>query len=519
MIRKRKRHPGVGVALFPFLAVLVCTMGSLVVLLMMVVHQAQLHAQEQHQQKQQAQQAEREKQAEKAEYFQWRSEVLAPKRDEVIRKLADRRKQLSHLEDHIRRLQQRLRELRLQAKRGLASNPQETLDEQAAEQAIARRNAEIARLKQEIEELRKKAAEKEASFAIVPYPGPHGTQRRPVFLECVADKIVIQPEGIALTAIDFRAGLGPGNPLDAILRTVREYYANVEKVEPYPLLIIRPSGPTTHALARAAMRSWDDEFGYELVPDEMKLAYPPADQRLAMQMRRAVRAARQRQSALAAAMPRVRNRGPAGFIAKRRTGGGRVHAMPGRRTAGTGAGEGRGGDGQGSGNPLRPTATPGSGDQPPGGKPQAASQGGPAGKAGAAGAAGGGGAGGGGAAPPTPLTNAKGRDWALRKERGGQGYTRPLSIELATDQIAIVPRGGREFAPVVTALRGPMSRTDVERFVVGLQNHMQQWGIAAAGGYWIPILRVRVQPGAEAQYRRLELLLRGSGIQLQRSRP
>ena len=40
MIRRRFRKQAVTMALFPFLAVLVCTMGALIVLLVMVVQQA-----------------------------------------------------------------------------------------------------------------------------------------------------------------------------------------------------------------------------------------------------------------------------------------------------------------------------------------------------------------------------------------------------------------------------------------------------------------------------------------------
>ena len=50
-----------------------------------------------------------------------------------------------------------------------------------------------------------------------------------------------------------------------------------DAVAPYPLLIVSPDGIETYGLARAAMNSWDDQFGYELVPEGTELAFPAAD--------------------------------------------------------------------------------------------------------------------------------------------------------------------------------------------------------------------------------------------------
>ena len=50
-----------------------------------------------------------------------------------------------------------------------------------------------------------------------------------------------------------------------------------DSVAPYPLLIVAPDGIESYGLARAAMNSWDDQFGYELVPAGVELAFPKAD--------------------------------------------------------------------------------------------------------------------------------------------------------------------------------------------------------------------------------------------------
>ena len=55
------------------------------------------------------------------------------------------------------------------------------------------------------------------------YEGPNQTRRRPIYLECRDDAVMLQPEGIALSESDFEGPMGPGNPLATALRAAREY--------------------------------------------------------------------------------------------------------------------------------------------------------------------------------------------------------------------------------------------------------------------------------------------------------
>jgi hypothetical protein len=97
---------------------------------------------------------------------------------------------------------------------------------------------EVAQKKKELEDKQKqKSGEK--WYALIPYDGPHGTRRRPIYIECTDIGIVLQPEGVVLLPDDFRGPLGPGNPLDAALRTIRERIAQEggKAGEPYPLIV------------------------------------------------------------------------------------------------------------------------------------------------------------------------------------------------------------------------------------------------------------------------------------------
>ena len=233
--------------------------------------------------------------------------MVQQQRGELTQKLADGRLELSHLEEHIRRLEEKWR--RLQAEAADLNNVRQGQQQQesAIRAELAQLQAAITAQRQQLEQLREQYAQKRRSFAILPYQGPNGTHRRPIYIECSETGIVIQPEGIVFGPQDFNGPLGPGNPLDAALRAIREHWTRLEgdaaKGEPYPLLIVRPDGAVAYSMARAAMAGWDDEFGYELIDGETELAFPPSDPSLKKLLQGTIQTARQRQAILAAAMP------------------------------------------------------------------------------------------------------------------------------------------------------------------------------------------------------------------------
>ena len=120
----------------------------------------------------------------------------------------------------------------------------------------------------------------------------------------MADALIIQPLGIRLAKDEFVPPLDTGNMLDAALLAIREYWQQYDLTgnegSPYPLLVVRPSGAETYVLARRAMKSWDDEFGYELVEADKELEFGARDQQLAAKVNEAVEDARRRQRFLTA---------------------------------------------------------------------------------------------------------------------------------------------------------------------------------------------------------------------------
>lgn len=293
----RSRRDEVAPSLFPFLAVLLCTMGALVLILMLIVSNAQATA------KEIAASAEAEQISEEMVAL---SEEMQKVRANQQLELDRKQGELAHVEDHIQRLQNQMEELvskyeKLAEEKDRNNNEQADWEKKKRELELA-----ISQKEEEIKEKEEEAKNKKPAYSIIPYQGPNGTSRRPIYLECVADGLIIQPDGFKLSLRDLKPPHGPGNPLDSVLRAIRNHLESIDATggaTPYPLLIVRPDGIRTYAMARGAMASWDDQFGYELVANELTLKFPKFERPLDVELEKIVAQARERQIALIAAMP------------------------------------------------------------------------------------------------------------------------------------------------------------------------------------------------------------------------
>ena len=308
MSRKRRGESSAP-ALFPFLAVLLCTIGALVLILVLTV--ANSHAS-----------AKREVESEIIEVAETTNELeivaeeLDVQRDELKARVERRRRDLADIEDHISRLSQTLEQLISKIERIQTQSSQTEEERSGKTEQVAKLKKEIDQKKKELLEEIEKQKKRKPAFAVIPYVGANGTNRRPVYLECTKEGVIVQPEGLLISLSDLRPPFGPGNPLDAALRVLRLAYQQKDAtfgvtLPPYPLLIVRPDGIQTYALAREAMSGWDDQFGYELVEKEMELKFPASPAGLKEQLTSTVELAKRRQQALIAALPR-RVSGPEG---------------------------------------------------------------------------------------------------------------------------------------------------------------------------------------------------------------
>jgi hypothetical protein len=584
MNRRSSRKPATTLSVFPFLDALVCTMGALIVILVTVVQQARVGADSIAETKRMLPDLHKEELAElrlAKEDQEWRRSELERQRAELQQKAAQQRLELSHFEDHIRRLQEKWRQLQSQAQDLKRVGSQQAADVEETAKKLDELQIELSRRRELLAKIQQESAGKERAFAIIPYDGPNGTKRRPIYIECTDQGIVLQPEGIVLSPSDFEGSLGPGNPLDAALRTTREFLAkySTAREEPYPLLVVRPNGTVAYAVARAALKSWDDEFGYELIDADMKLAYPKPDSTLKAELERSIADARQRQSMLASMMPgRYKASGFSGLVAttsggfqpvggsppvSRGTGslgnngipaqGGSfsntfreamgnsndrgltmqaAQQSPGKTKTGTSTGGlTKSGPTPQVGNPASgiPNGNAASGQttfQPtshqPGTLQSAIAKPGEPGEPAKPGQpksnASGQAKGSSRKAPPgaQPLAQERGSDWGL-PNRGptSTGIQRSIQIQCLPDRLFLLQEAGDYRPPTVIPMPNETTQA-VDPMVSAIWKRIGEWGIAGDNCYWKPILRVQVAPDAEWRFAELSTLLDGSGLVIER---
>ncbi|MDO4557610.1 MAG: hypothetical protein Q4C47_01430 [Planctomycetia bacterium] len=142
--------------------------------------------------------------------------------------------------------------------------------------------------------------EQEPVWSIIPYAGPGGVRKRPIYLECRHDGIVLQPDGIRFTRRDFTDDLSdPDTPLLVAVRiaevSMRPSVSDgTSAPQPYLLLLVRPDGIASYYVARTALQGYPAELGYELLGENWKLTCPESDPGVTSRIQNAVAMARQR---------------------------------------------------------------------------------------------------------------------------------------------------------------------------------------------------------------------------------
>jgi hypothetical protein len=574
MRRTRAANNGSTVGLFPFLAVLLCTVGALIVLLVVISHQARAVATENARKQAALGKEEREAIEKRREMLRWRIEEMEGSRKQTAEELRRARLELSHHEDYIRRLKEEMERLASAAEQLKKTDQSTAFEREKAEGRLGRLREQMAAAAARLEKARDKASQAEPSYAIIPYEGVNKTRRRPIYIECRADAVVLQPEGITLRVSDFEGPLGPGNPLAAALRAAREYIAAHQPPheidEPYPLLLVRPDGIAAYYKVREAIESWGPDFGYELIGGDWTLDIPPPDAQLALAERAAVEQGRIYQRRLALAAPSRYGRSKpvygssptqGGFVRLDGGGGlggdgdGQNEGFGRHGHGGNGNEEGIGDQGFGGNHQFRPGAHAGTGTAESGerraesqsplshGGHAGGSQGAGAGDSQGAGAGGSQGTGtsqgtGGGAGSARPGANSlggssasggsasgsssggprfgaphgkRGRNWALPDSAGKSiPLSRPVRVLCRPNELVLLVGGDMQKSEVVP-LEGP-TQNAVDAFVSTLWTHMETWGIAGSGMYWRPILILQIEPGGERRAQDLRQLLQDSGL-------
>jgi hypothetical protein len=528
------------VTLFPFLSVLLCMMGAMIMLLVVVARNVQEWtgsptteaAVTQTMTADDAEQLRKEIES-KAEEADWYAEnfVTIGQRAEaeladLQAKLAFAERETQKIEDELARLEQLTKQLNAES----SATPEEVehLKRLLAQQQRRKAEAEL-----ELAELQKEASQKEKSYAIIPYRGDSGTYRRPIYIECSNNKIIIQPEGIELVPSDFQAPDQPGNPFDTVLRVIRQYYVETGQIvrgtEPYPLMIIRPSGvemyenalSATHENSKMATGNWLKDFGYEIVNEDWNILYPQADAELRHRILQQLEIARNRLSGYLLA---TRMAGQGGGYG----GGGQQYRVdhlgnvipigsPARRTDG----RQQTADGSRGGTEnLRSTEERAGGVKPPGESQPNTSE-----TDGLTSAA---------LAPPKfssgapspqgdvgtaqmqqmqQMQNSPQRppNWGLKgATQYSSGISRTVRIRCEANRFVLSAQAG--LAAERSIPIGDSVQAAADQLVRAVWDFQESWGVAGENRHWRPRLQVQVVSGGEQRLRELKALLRNSGM-------
>lgn len=290
------------VSTFPFLAVLLCAMGSLILILMVFDRRAKLAANERNRLAAEAKLRERSEEIKKLRAT-WQKEDLAAAEDEQRAKgrldgLLSQGKNLHSREEEIRKrllqtqrkweaLDQWIRDSksRIETKKDrkqviFRHLDMEKREGQAALEKLTEKERELAELNSRVVALRKLLADLKAggvkpaeSYSIVPYFGKRGESKKPIYVECTGGGVVFHPGVVA-----FGPEEGPTIREEVFRRArlLQEEVTSNGSIPPAPflLLLIRPEGIESYWKLQKLLRTDKVEFGYELIDGDWKLDFP-----------------------------------------------------------------------------------------------------------------------------------------------------------------------------------------------------------------------------------------------------
>jgi len=289
----KQRRKALRVDTFPFLAVLLCAMGSLILILLVMDRRARLVAQARG-----AQAA--------AQVVALREEETRRRQEEWDRARQALRAQLQHQLDEVQSQAEELKgrlaavqgekqatELSLLELQALFSREQSELDKQkekvqgmqadlAARLQLTETNraqltkltADLLLMEKALADLKALRQRQQQTFSLVPYKGKHGENRRPIYVECYRRGVLFHPErlaleGFALTPLAIR------KELDSRLARQRATLPPGQDPDKsaYILLLLRPSGIEHYYKFLNSLAGLKIDFGYELVDEEWVLDF------------------------------------------------------------------------------------------------------------------------------------------------------------------------------------------------------------------------------------------------------
>jgi hypothetical protein len=295
----RRPRSKLEVSTFPFLAVLLCTMGALLLLLFIMDRRAKIAACYRVTEELQARQA-RTKAEEDARQSAWekakeqlhrslleqQNQLLANSKG-LQENITDASQKLTVVQARHGELDQKIKQeataiglLQLDIDNQRAGLQQVDKKETITKAELADAAKELAELERAFQLLRALKGREKQTYSVVPYRGKRGDARPPIYVECVRDGVIFHPEKNLLQAWDFTPSSIIGEverrhgPL-AVQKAAKEkgVTPSDEPKGPYVLFLIRPDGIGSYYKAQGALKGYQLDFGYELVDADWALEF------------------------------------------------------------------------------------------------------------------------------------------------------------------------------------------------------------------------------------------------------
>jgi hypothetical protein len=296
----RRPRSKLQVSTFPFLAVLLCAMGSLLLLLFIMDRRAKIAARYRVAEELQARQS-RTKAEEEARQAEWEKAkeqlhlALLQQQDQlkadaqgVQRNLNDASKKLAivqtrraDLDKDINTEASKIVALQLDIAGRRAGLQQADKKETRSKAELIEAVKQLAELERAFQHLRALKEREKQTYSVVPYRGKRGDARPPIYVECVGQGVLFHPEKKLLQASDFTPEAVRGE-VERRHGPLAVQKAGKDKVKPprdepegpYLLFLVRPDGIVNYYKAMASLKGYQLDFGYELVDEGWTLDFP-----------------------------------------------------------------------------------------------------------------------------------------------------------------------------------------------------------------------------------------------------
>ncbi len=294
---RRRRHK-LEVSTFPFLAVLLCAMGSLILLLLVIDRRAKavararaiaalerLEAEDTAAAVERAAELERRRQAlhavleNQAHDMLGKIQSVQAASQAALKSLSAEQSKSNELEARITEASSRLAERRAALSTRRATVADQTHLTDAAKKGLARLAAELAQLEQSLAALKALRQREKQMFSVVPYKGKRGDNRKPIYVECTEAGLVFHPDRKVLTDVsesgkEIRDEVGRRLEL---LRAASGATGARAGETAYLLMLVRPNGVKVYYHALAALSGLKVDFGYEFIDNDWVLDFPADD--------------------------------------------------------------------------------------------------------------------------------------------------------------------------------------------------------------------------------------------------